>query len=301
MEHLHSLAFWESDETKFDRKQQKLAKLSQIERLNQQHQNELRGRDRALQDHKRIIALKNAEISEGERRLRQTRDECRREVDSITENAEGERRRLIGQFASDVDDIKTQHAVELSQLAHDAQVQEEQLVSQHQHETKTLIQELQQLNAALLARDDDVYQGMAFTLSGVDQRPDDKIRQTAVELQQMVEQLGRLEWSSNQQAWPEQLLRRVENRHPVRMVKKAIVQDSIWSLLYLHIFCSPFRMFGDAGKQLEREWNEHYGLGIYNLDDDLYQHFANTYQMTRRLKEYTPGQHLGSVRRDGGT
>jgi hypothetical protein len=40
-----------------------------------------------------------------------------------------------------------------------------------------------------------------------------------------------------------------------------VLRDRIWWLLYDNIFCSPFRIFGDSGRQLEKDWQAVFGQG----------------------------------------
>jgi len=44
-----------------------------------------------------------------------------------------------------------------------------------------------------------------------------------------------------------------------RKLKKQILQDSLWIILYTTIFSSPFRIFGDEGRALETQWSDAFG------------------------------------------
>ena len=151
-----------------------------------------------------------------------------------------------------ISQLKEAHAAELSQRD----------VS-HAQGTRQLREDVQRLNAALLTRDDQLYQGELFTTPDLPTRPDEQIRAKFSEIEQMVDSIGRLQWRQEPAVWTSEVLRSVGGNITDRVLKKAIVQDLVWCLLSTHIFCSPFRVFGAEGRVLEEEWNEQCGQGIY--------------------------------------
>ena len=90
-------------------------------------------------------------------------------------------------------------------------------------------------------------------------RPDEQIRGKFSEIEQMVDSLGRLQWKQDPAVWTSEVLRSIDGKCVGRVLKKAIVQDLVWSILFDYIFCIPFRIFGVEGRLLEKEWNEQCG------------------------------------------
>jgi hypothetical protein len=194
---------------------------------------------------------------------------------------DGQMAELIEEYENTVTQMKSTHAsvvaqknAELTQLRHDKDQQIARLKADHAAEierrdaeylqgTRQLREDVQRLNEALLTRDDEQYQGELFTTANLPTRPDEQIRARFSELEQMVDDLGRLQWKSEPAVWTGAVLRAVGGNRTDRVVKKAIVQDLVWGLLFTHIFCSPFRVFGAEGKLLEEEWNEQCGQGMY--------------------------------------
>jgi hypothetical protein len=76
-----------------------------------------------------------------------------------------------------------------------------------------------------------------------------------------VEDFSRIRWDTSREAyWPflERTLQRL-HRENTRKLKQQIVQSSIWVIFYDNIFYSPFQVFGEEGKVLNREWTEAFG------------------------------------------
>lgn len=71
-----------------------------------------------------------------------------------------------------------------------------------------------------------------------------------------VQDFANVEWDSRLALnWPfseHQLLDL--HRENTRKLKKQIIQNTLWVLLYNHIFVSPFRILGLEGRDLDRDW-----------------------------------------------
>ena len=240
---------FKSEEERAEIVRRKIVKKDEIARLRQEHDEELQRRDRILSDHKRIIAIRDSEIA-------QLRRSHGKEIQSTLDQAQNEKNQMTATYTRDVENLKNTYAIDVAHFKQVAQAREDQLITKHQQQHLRSQQDIEELNDALLTRDDEIYQSMVFTASGLPQMPDDKIRDSFLQIQQMVEELGRRPWKQGQQLWPQLLLQESSKRHPANMVRKAIVQDMIWSILFQNVFCSPFRVFGDAGKKLEDNWNE---------------------------------------------
>lgn len=108
--------------------------------------------------------------------------------------------------------------------------------------------DIESLNGALLARD-------RFTPI-----TDHELESRFSDLVEDIDQLARPEWDFNQAEWTDNLLNRL-SKNPKRL-KKELLQDSLWMILYENIFCSPFRVFGEEGRKLEAQWNDAFGEGL---------------------------------------
>lgn len=108
--------------------------------------------------------------------------------------------------------------------------------------------DIESLNGALLARD-------RFTPI-----TDHELESRFSDLVEDIDQLARPEWDFNQAEWTDNLLNRL-SKNPKRL-KKELLQDSLWMILYENIFCSPFRVFGEEGRKLEAQWNDAFGKGL---------------------------------------
>lgn len=78
-----------------------------------------------------------------------------------------------------------------------------------------------------------------------------------------VDDLARVDWEKRQELrWPfdDYALRKAENP---RRTKQYVIQNTLWVVLYEKIFCSPFRVMGDKGRSLEKEWIKKYGQGNF--------------------------------------
>lgn len=111
--------------------------------------------------------------------------------------------------------------------------------------------DIESLNGALLARDRFIPIG------------DHELESRFLDLAEEIDQLARFEWLFEQSDWTDHLLNRF-SKNPKRL-KKELLQDSLWMILYESIFCSPFRVFGEEGRNLEAQWNDAFGKGWCHL------------------------------------
>jgi hypothetical protein len=81
-----------------------------------------------------------------------------------------------------------------------------------------------------------------------------------------VKQLSMRERNVDQRLFSDSDLRRVTpNPH---LMRRDMLQDNIWWLLYDHVFASPFRMFGEKGRSFEGQWTEAFGTGEFSRCDN---------------------------------
>lgn len=242
----------ESVETKAEKKRQKLV-LAHHEQLAQ-----------LMDKHERTVAQMKAELAqlageEEEKRqnLTASHDEQRTQIFKEHEQA-------LSRINEELAEVRQDKELKISQLkeAHAAELAQKDM--NYAQGTRQLREDIQRLNAALLTRDDQLYQGELFTTSNLPTRPDEQIRAKFSEIEQMVDSIGRLQWKQEPAVWTSEVLRSVGGNITDRVLKKAIVQDLVWCLLFTHIFCSPFRVFGVEGRLLEEEWNEQCGQGIHH-------------------------------------
>ncbi|KAH7342510.1 hypothetical protein BKA65DRAFT_504248 [Rhexocercosporidium sp. MPI-PUGE-AT-0058] len=79
------------------------------------------------------------------------------------------------------------------------------------------------------------------------------------EISSEVDDLARIRWDQRQvSTWPfpDQSLQHSENE---RRMKQYLIQNTLWVILYERVFCTPFRVLGEEGKALERDWIHEFG------------------------------------------
>ena len=270
--------FWKKSDKEYEEelKKQQIDRELNEERLKQQYQDDLeeerRTRNRVVarlneelerdkEQHARAIeSLRQERISELSQLIQRHEDAAqlsRQQLDATKDQADRKEKRMAAEQTRTVQDLNQSHAAKVAQMM----AFEQQLIAKHDQQTKRLQGEVQGLNEALLTRDDEIYQGTIFTAPDLPRKPDDKIRDQFLEMQQMVETLGRLTWKQNQQVWTDSVLQDIGRQQVPRALKKGILQHIMWTLLFNRVFCSPFRLFGEEGTQLESEWNEQCGKG----------------------------------------
>lgn len=77
----------------------------------------------------------------------------------------------------------------------------------------------------------------------------------------------RLDWDSRKQSeWPYTEVQ-LHELHPknTRKLKQHIIQNTLWLLLWEHIFRSPFRIFGSLGREQDLHWNDIYAAGTLHV------------------------------------
>jgi hypothetical protein len=77
-----------------------------------------------------------------------------------------------------------------------------------------------------------------------------------------IDEFSRIEWERNKEhTWPvpdKDMGRLARN---TRKLKQHIIQNTLWLLLYDHIFQSPFKILGIDGEQDDKEWIPIYSSG----------------------------------------
>ncbi|KAH0555814.1 hypothetical protein GP486_006239 [Trichoglossum hirsutum] len=167
---------------------------------------------------------------------------------------ETERAAMIGELEEEkmsmmesMQGIREAHEAEKRRIEerHDAEIAA--LEIKREREIKSLRESIENLKGALLRRDS--FKGMSGH----------ELTHRFQDLASDVDDLARVQWDNKlEPTWPfpNKLLRNSENE---RRSKQHIVQNTFWVILYEKIFCTPFRVLGNEGKSLEREWIEKYG------------------------------------------
>jgi chromosome segregation ATPase len=155
--------------------------------------------------------------------------------------------RLKREFEAKMVKMMQEHNFEQKRLKDEFEAKKTQLGTARAAETKRLRRDIEAYSEDLLARDD------------FEPMPDNEIKARFLDLAQEIDTLARLEWKPNQKEWISQVLRHLPGNQ--RLLKKQILQDSVWVILHKNIFCSPFRVFGEEGWPLESQWSDEYRKG----------------------------------------
>jgi DNA repair exonuclease SbcCD ATPase subunit len=74
------------------------------------------------------------------------------------------------------------------------------------------------------------------------------------------------DWDTNRESnWPfrgallHQLCPTDTNKPNVRKLKQRIMHNNLWFILYFYVFSTPFRILGETGKDLDKDWFEEFG------------------------------------------
>lgn len=128
------------------------------------------------------------------------------------------------------------HQRELSQVRED-----------HARQETALKEDIKALNEALGAREQ------------VKSLSDNDIESLFLTLVGLVDQMARRStWKHNRTEWKDEVFDLARNS---TKLKRNILQESMWIVLYENIFCTPFRIFGEEGRYLETQWSAAFGGG----------------------------------------
>lgn len=129
------------------------------------------------------------------------------------------------------------------------QIDVQRLHDKHQKEQEDseaartrLKHEIRTRNKALLAREKTT--AMA----------DGELKSTFLDLVHNVDTIARLEWTSNRSNWTMELQDKLSDNP--RRLQRQILLDTIWGILFQNVFCTPYRLLGDAGHKLESQWQK---------------------------------------------
>jgi hypothetical protein len=160
--------------------------------------------------------------------------------------------RILRSHREDADRLKQSHKDEINRLTREYEARTSQLAQEHekrqidteraskQHQEKLLL-DIKSRNKALMARETTA------------QLSDGELRSMFANLANEVDTLARTKWIHNHSPWTNEAQAGMTDS-PKRL-QKQILQDTIWTSFFEHIFCSPFKVFGDEGQALDAQWN----------------------------------------------
>jgi hypothetical protein len=175
---------------------------------------------------------------------RLNREASDKEVADMKEALESQKALFTGR----VENIKEEYKSQLEKLIAERDGLEDRHATELRKLRGSFEHEIEAYCEALLARD-------KFTPI-----PDPEITSRFTALTQEVHALSLLEWKADRKKWSTQVLHQLSDNE--RSLKQQILKDIIWRALQEYIFCSPFRILGEEGKVLEKQWNDACGQGL---------------------------------------
>lgn len=162
-------------------------------------------------------------------------------------------------FRAEIDDLRSSHEKKVAEIYRKHSKEVEDLKSENVEAQKWLKGEVKSYSATLLNR--DIRDFTMFEMGDLNPINDSVIKEKFSSLNAAVDSLSRLKWKPSPKIWTSELIQKLSDND--RVLKKRILLDTIWTLLYRFVFCSPFRIFGEEGEDLELKWNENCGKGWY--------------------------------------
>jgi len=198
-----------------------------------------------------ILAEKAGEIGELQQQIADAARQHKAKEDQMNAEWEESKARMVQDHLAEVARREQQYEDQVSELNASHAADRELCIQSVRH----LKAEAVEYSQALLQRDirafDMLEIGTPKPLS------DGEIETRFISLKGDVDSFARLKWKPNPEYWEDQLLDKLSPNQ--RILRKHILQDCIWELLYRFVFCSPFRILGPEGRILEAQWNEESG------------------------------------------
>jgi hypothetical protein len=169
-----------------------------------------------------------------------------KEVRTLTNTAEAARQQAENDHQDEVDHLNTNHSalVERLQNLHSEELEAHR--KQREESERRLRADMESLASALVERD------------GFKPINDSKVKSKFSDVEAQIENLSRVKWTLQHTLWSSALLTKMSPKN-VQRLQKEILVNVTWTILFEQIFCSPFRIFGEKGKELEDQWYEEYG------------------------------------------
>jgi hypothetical protein len=214
----------------------------EIRHLQQSHRDTIEsydvGRGKMSEQHEREKAVLRRQIEDA------TTD-FHRQLDSIQNKNTEEMKKK----SKEIEEILKNHEAEKEKMRKLHDNEKMQLELKREQENRELRNDVEALKGALVKRDH--FRALS----------DRELSYRFQDIASEVEDFARVGWDKRWETdwpFPDTVFSNSKNE---RKAKKHIVQNAIWVILYEKIFCTPFRVLGNEGKALEREWIEMYGQG----------------------------------------
>ena len=165
----------------------------------------------------------------------------------------------IEQLQAELTEVKRRHDQEQDNLREQTRKAQADMERAHAEEQQLLRNNAEKAHASL-KRDIRSRNNALVAREKFNQLTDGQLMSKFTELVHLVDALARLNWRYNQSAWTDELQSQLSDA-PKRL-RKQILQDTIWGILFEKVFCSPFRMLGDEGERLETQWLKDFGAGM---------------------------------------
>lgn len=188
-----------------------------------------------------------ARYKEGERRMREEHERAARKSENVIQSLQKHAEKRENDFKLEKMQLEEAHRFKQDELKEHFKAHESQLKQAHKEQQERLQKDIQSRNKALIAREN--YSPIT----------DGELKSMFSGLVREVDALARLKWTSNRSPWSDELLSQISDT--TKRLQKQILKDTIWDILFEHVFCSPFRVFGKEGSVLESQWNKAFGKG----------------------------------------
>lgn len=226
---------------KEDREELIAINRKRVDDINQAHEEAIRAQEEKFA----------AERSDRINHLQKTMDRHRDQITGMQSDHDKDRRLLIAKYEEEKTGLSTiiagQQAkfdAEKDKLLEHFDAERKQAEREKELETRSLKVKNEKLKVALVTRDH--FKAMT----------DHQILTRFQDVAGEVDDFARVKWEVSKEGewpWPQHVLKKSDNE---RRLKHDIIQSRIWVILYQYIFCTPFRVLGDEGKSLERQWAE---------------------------------------------
>ncbi|CAO2656250.1 Nn.00g050530.m01.CDS01 [Neocucurbitaria sp. VM-36] len=198
---------------------------------------------------------------EGDKQVLESRlESALTEYESRLKDVEAKSENRFARERAKYDDLIASLESQIAQLKSEAQeqlfTQKQLLIKEHEAESVALRNVIEEFKVASTQREH--FKGLT----------DRDVAGHFLRLANDIEDFSRLGWEfRKEQDWPltEDQMRQFNPKN-TRKLKQQIVQNTMWVILYQHVFRSPFRILGEDGKDIDEDWIE-----IYAPDASTYE------------------------------
>lgn len=211
---------------------------------------------------RRLVSSRDAQVRELNQKYQSLESAKNTELQKLTQICNEKVRALDRNCDVKLRELQHTSNVKLQETQKLHEEREAEMTKVHQVGMQHLLRDLREANSALLARDADRPVLSIFKIAEFENTPDEHVKAQFADLVNQVDTLCRLGWKEEQQVWTIAQLKDFDNDANLRMLRKALLQDRVWTAFHSYIFCSPFRVLGEEGQLIEGEWCKDYGSGM---------------------------------------